>query len=536
MKTVYTLYKKFYKSLTFLLIFLLALNVCNSIFLVLGRMSLNKILDGFPFASLLAMSISVVVYAIVQSIYELILNNSITYRALPPMMKTAFHHSLVNSNRKAEEEGFYIMSYTQDINVLIPFCFQFTAACFNIIILNAFLLSTSVFLPVILLVIIISANIFITYLDKQINGAYDLLDDESISYGGIVKTTFQSIFLTLNNSIKSECEKSILQKDEELLKIGNRIQKLEAVKNIFFEGQNYFIPIVISVFCLFTLPSVNLANLLYIIFIISLANQNMSTIFLAARQIKRSVPIAKKYFNYIEECENNHKKNIHGDGALINAKNVSLAKNDKLIFNNIDFKLNEGDRIAVVGQNGSGKTSLLRILTMNEAEFPGSLTYNLKALGANTIPCLWSHPHIFNISLRDNLVFGKAIPDSDIMEILNALKLSHFVNSLPEGLDTVMDMNNLTVSDGERSRIALARILLLTSDCPVLLLDEFSRNVNTEIEDLMFNLIFTKKSAIAAVTNNISTAKRFQKILFVSKQDGSISEIDKDEIEERIKN
>lgn len=59
------------------------------------------------------------------------------------------------------------------------------------------------------------------------------------------------------------------------------------------------------------------------------------------------------------------------------------------------------------------------------------------------------------------------------MEILNALKLSHFVNSLPEGLDTVMDMNNLTVSDGERSRIALARILLLTSDCPVLLLDEF---------------------------------------------------------------
>ena len=84
MKTVYTLYKKFYKSLTFLLIFLLTLNVCNSIFLVLGRMSLNKILDGFPFASLLAMSISVVVYAIVQSIYELILNNSITYRALPP--------------------------------------------------------------------------------------------------------------------------------------------------------------------------------------------------------------------------------------------------------------------------------------------------------------------------------------------------------------------------------------------------------------------------------------------------------------------
>ena len=101
----------------------------------------------------------------------------------------------------------------------------------------------------------------------------------------------------------------------------------------------------------------------------------------------------------------------------------------------------------------------LRVITMNEAEFSGPLTYNLKALGANTIPCLWSHPHIFNISLRDNLVFDKAILDSDIMEILNALKLSHFVNSLPEGLDTVMDMNNLTVSDGERSRIALARIL-----------------------------------------------------------------------------
>ncbi|UTC76826.1 ATP-binding cassette domain-containing protein [Treponema sp. OMZ 799] len=536
MKTVYTLYKKFYKDLSLLIIFLLALNAANSIFLVLGKTTLTKVLTGFPFASLLAMSISVIVYVIVQSLYDLILNKYITYRALPSMMKTAFYHSLVNSNRKAEEEGFYTMSYTQDINVLIPFCFEFAAACFNIIILNIFLFSISLLLPLILFAIIISANIFITYLDKQINGAYGLLDDESISYGGIIKTVFQSIFLTLNNSIKWNCKKSILQKEEELLKIENKIHRLEAVKNIFFEGQNYFIPIVISVFCIFALPGMNLADLLYIIFIISLANQNMSTIFLAVRQIKRSVPIAKKYFNYIGECEKKDKKNIHEEGALINAKNISLVKNDKPIFNNIDFNLNEGDKIAVVGQNGSGKTSLLRILTMNEDAFSGSLTYNLKTLRTNTIPCLWSHPHIFNISLRDNLVFGKAVPDSDIIKILNALKLTNFVDSLPEGLDTVMDMNNLTVSDGERSRIALARILLLTADCPVLLLDEFSRNVNTEIEDLMFNLIFTKKQAIAAVTNNIATAKRFQKILFVSRQDGTIREISKEDIEEKIKN
>ncbi|WP_024466316.1 ATP-binding cassette domain-containing protein [Treponema pedis] len=535
MKTVYTLYKKFYKGLTLPIIFLLVLNACNSIFLVLGKEGLNKILTHLSFASLLAMSISVIVYTILQTVYELILNNSITYCALPPMMKNSFHHSLVNSNRKLEEEGFYIMSYTQDINILIPFCFRFLASCFNVIIFNGFLFSISLFLPVILLTIIISTNIVVTYLDKRINETYGLLDDESIRYGGIIKTTFQSIFLTLNNSVKSECKKSILQKDEKLLKIENKIKMMEAVKSIFFEGQNYFIPIIISLFCVFALPGVNLVNLLYIIFIISSVNQNMSSVFLAARQIKRSVPIAEKYFRYIEECENNTNKNIHNDAALINAKKISLLKNGKPILNNIDFTLHEGEQIAVVGQNGSGKTSLLRLLTMNEAEFSGSLTYNLKTLGANTIPCLWSHPHIFNISLRDNLVFDKSVPDADIMQMLNVLKLAHFVDTLPDGLDTVMDMNNLTVSDGERSRIALARILLLTSDCPVLLLDEFSRNVNTEIEDLMLNLIFVKKSAIAAVTNNISTAKRFKKILFVSRQDGSLKEIGKDCIAERIK-
>lgn len=536
MKTIYTLYKQYYKNLTLHIIFLLALSVLNMLVLIFGKGYFSRILSNVPFEALLSMSISVIVYTVLQTIYELFLNNSMTYRALPIMIKDAFHQSLLNSNRHIEEVGFYVMSCTQEINLLIPYCFRFVASCLNIIILTVFLFSVSAFLPIILLTLAILTNIPVTYLDKQINMTFQLLDNKGMSYSGKIARTFQSIFLVLNNSIKTECEKSISKTNEELLKIENKIKILQNIKNIILEGQTYFIPVIVSLYSIFMLPGTTLGNLLYTIFIISLITQNVSGIFLASRQIKRAIPVAEKYFTYIQECKRNENKNYHDGPAIINVKDVSLAKNEKHIFNNISFEINDGEQIAVVGQNGSGKTSLLRILTMNDVNFSGTVTYNAKMLSDKTIPCLWSQPHVFNISLRDNLTFGKLVLDTDIMDMVNVLKLNHFVDTLPNGLDTIMDMNNLTVSDGERSRIALARILLLTPDSPILLLDEFSRNVNTEIEDLMLGLIFSNKSTIFAVTNNIKTAMRFQKILFVSRHDGSLAEIPKDVIVRKIKN
>lgn len=121
--------------------------------------------------------------------------------------------------------------------MLIFFCFIFVTSCFNIIILSIFLLSIFVFLPLIILVIITSTNILINYLDKQINLEYNLLDEKGISYVGVIKNTFESIFLTLNNSVKSECKKSIFKKDEELLKIENKLKMLTALKSIFLKDK-----------------------------------------------------------------------------------------------------------------------------------------------------------------------------------------------------------------------------------------------------------------------------------------------------------
>lgn len=121
--------------------------------------------------------------------------------------------------------------------MLIFFCFIFVTSCFNIIILSIFLLSIFVFLPLIILVIITSTNILINYLDKQINLEYNLLDEKGISYVGVIKNTFESIFLTLNNSVKSECKKYIFKKDEELLKIENKLKMLTALKSIFLKDK-----------------------------------------------------------------------------------------------------------------------------------------------------------------------------------------------------------------------------------------------------------------------------------------------------------
>ena len=194
-----------------------------------------------------------------------------------------------------------------------------------------------------------------------------------------------------------------------------------------------------------------------------------------------------------------------------------------------------GDIITDLGQNGSGKTSILRVLTQAEREISGTVEYSKDKLGGQNPPCLWSHPHIFNVSLRENLVFDQAVDDRTIFNMLESLQLMAFCDSLPKGLDTVMDMNNLSISDGERSRLVLARLLLNTADSPLLLLDEFSRNVNPEIEALMLDLILQKKSTVFAVTNNLATARCFDKILYISKENARLTEVAKDDMDQLIK-
>ena len=181
-------------------------------------------------------------------------------------------------------------------------------------------------------------------------------------------------------------------------------------------------------------------------------------------------------------------------------QNIQYKTAEKTIFDNACLKITKGEKVAITGQNGSGKSTLLQIIAHTYPEL---------------VTAVWSKPHLFNLSLKTNLVFNKDfdINREKVEKLCTEFELNTFFNSLPNGFDTKIDMNQMTISDGENMRLALVRSLVYNSEVPIILLDEFSRSVDSAIETkIIKHLLSYKDLTVIAVTNRTATAQLFDKI------------------------
>jgi ATP-binding cassette subfamily C protein CydC len=157
-----------------------------------------------------------------------------------------------------------------------------------------------------------------------------------------------------------------------------------------------------------------------------------------------------------------------------------------------DFSLTiqEGSRVALTGRSGCGKSSIVELL-LRFRPYQGSITIGgseLRDIASADIPtqitALQQRPHLFNASIRDNIMLGN--PDADSKRIREALEdsgLSAWIETLPDGLDTMVGVAGCAVSGGEGRRVALARALL--HDAPILLLDEPTEGLDADTERMV---------------------------------------------------
>ena len=144
----------------------------------------------------------------------------------------------------------------------------------------------------------------------------------------------------------------------------------------------------------------------------------------------------------------------------------------------ISFEVAPGSRVALTGPSAAGKSTVLAALLCFVEPSGGTMT--LDGLGPDDVGvAAWrsrfayvpQRPHLFHTTLADNLRLGApGAPDDELGRVLEAVGLNELIAALPDGLRTVLGHDGLTLSAGERQRIALARALL--SPAPVLLLDE----------------------------------------------------------------
>lgn len=202
-------------------------------------------------------------------------------------------------------------------------------------------------------------------------------------------------------------------------------------------------------------------------------------------------------------------------------KNVAFSYDDNQVLKDISFTAKQGEVTALVGASGSGKTSILRLISRLYDYDKGQILIDgkdIKNISTDSlfkkISIVFQDVTLFNSSILENIRIGKK--DASDEEVVKAATLANcmdFINKLPNGLDTVIGENGSELSGGERQRLSIARAFL--KDAPILILDEISASLDVDnekkIQESLNNLI--KDKTVVIISHRMKSIENADKIV-----------------------
>lgn len=264
-------------------------------------------------------------------------------------------------------------------------------------------------------------------------------------------------------------------------------------------------------------------------------NQPMQTIGQMGSIVQQCAAASERVFEFLHEEEmskeevktNLATEDCHGN-VIFKDVNFGYTKDRQIIFN-FNCKVKSGQKIAIVGPTGAGKTTIVNLLMRFYETNSGDIyidDINTKDISRKNVASLFGmvlqDTWLFEGTLRDNLKFGNEnATDEEIMVALKACHMDHFVNSLPGGLDYVFT-ESANVSAGQKQLLTIARTMI--ENAPMLILDEATSSVDTRTEVLiqqaMDKLMENRTSFVIA--HRLSTIKNADTILVL--KDGNVIE------------
>lgn len=234
--------------------------------------------------------------------------------------------------------------------------------------------------------------------------------------------------------------------------------------------------------------------------------------------------IARVLYDESEKRQGNLIKEL--TGAIV-VKNVSLVRREKNILKNVSFAVLPKSKTAIIGPTGSGKTQLLYVMTGLLHMTSGSILFDGNSIEDfekenfhDQVGFVFQDSSVFNVALRENIAFGNKVTEDNLMKAIASSELTDFVNSLPQGLDTIVSERGSSLSGGQKQRIMLARALALNPK--ILFLDDFTARVDTKTERLILDNIQKNYPDITlvSVTQKIASVEHYDNILLLD--DGEI--------------
>ncbi|MCC2705094.1 ABC transporter ATP-binding protein [Intestinibacter bartlettii] len=261
-------------------------------------------------------------------------------------------------------------------------------------------------------------------------------------------------------------------------------------------------------------------------------NQPLNQIAQISNQLQATAASAERIFAFLDEeeepvTENDSVKVTRHDGEVIFDHVRFGYDENKVIIKDFNAKVEPGQKIAIVGPTGAGKTTIIKLLMRFYDVNSGAIYVDGKNIKDYNRQELRSHfgmvlqdTWLFSGSIKDNIKYGKLdATDEQVKEAAKAAHVDHFIKTLPSGYDMVLNEEASNVSQGQKQLLTIARAIL--ADPEILILDEATSSVDTRTEVLiqkaMDNLMKNRTSFIIA--HRLSTIRNADLILVLNEGD-----------------
>ncbi|MGM9877571.1 MAG: ABC transporter ATP-binding protein [Bacilli bacterium] len=224
----------------------------------------------------------------------------------------------------------------------------------------------------------------------------------------------------------------------------------------------------------------------------------------------------------LEEEENGELDDIVFNSS-IEFKNVNFSYvKGKPVLKNFNLKINKGEKIAIVGKTGAGKTTIVNLLMGFYDNYEGQILIDgisIRDLDKNEyrklISMVLQDTWLFEGSIKNNIIFDKKISDNKLSTILSKSKILHMIEGLPGELNFTINEQTNNISMGEKQLLTIARALV--ADPQILILDEATSNVDTRLEYLInhsMNTLMKNRTSIV-IAHRLSTIIGSDKIIVI---------------------
>tara|TARA_X000000950_G_scaffold278491_1_gene369507 strand:+ start:998 stop:2701 length:1704 start_codon:yes stop_codon:yes gene_type:complete len=325
------------------------------------------------------------------------------------------------------------------------------------------------------------------------------------SYREILLSGNQNYFTKLNSLYK-----------EQSLRFKLRFQIIELIPKYIVEL--FFITSILAISSYFIVyDNINLYEYLPFIGVLMLGIikllPNILRIFSSYQQFKYLIPqieiVYKSLYDakYDDELSltntSNNKFNFEKDIVL---KNVSFNYDKKFTLNNINIKINKNLCIGIQGESGSGKSTILNILSGLLLPSEGSILIDGQSRNLsnrnwqNKIGYVSQNTRLIDDTIRSNITFGsnlEKIDDNDIKELIEKSGLTSYIDSLPKGLETIVGENGVKISGGQAQRVGLARAFFNNPE--ILILDEPTNSLDKENENKIIDTLKKIKGQVTLI-------------------------------------